>query len=114
MWVPIPQLPLIKERESHASLALQDKYILLYGGCDDDVTFNDFQVLNTEIGVWFEIKDITNIFQNRLSCTITLVENKIYLFGGESEDGGYLNELINLEFSSLKFDSNENLPSLKC
>ena len=73
--MPAIYFPKLLERESHATLGLKDKYIFLYGGGneDEDMIFDDFWVLNTELDVWFEIKNIINKFEKRLSCTLTLV-----------------------------------------
>ena len=52
-WSPIPQFPPINARESHITAAFEDKYILLYGGCKDELIYDDFWVFNTELDVWF-------------------------------------------------------------
>ena len=49
----IAQFPLLKERDSHATVVLKDKYILLYGGSNEDDIYDDLWVFNTELDIWF-------------------------------------------------------------
>ncbi len=61
---------------------LKDKYIFLYGGSNEDDIYDDFWVFNTDLDIWFEIKNITGKMKKRLGCTLTTVRDKIYMFGG--------------------------------
>ena len=68
---------------------LRDKYIFLYGGSNEDEMYEDFWAYNAEQEIWYEIKSINGKMTKRLGCTLTTIKNKIYMFGGETEDEKY-------------------------
>lgn len=52
-WSQIAQFPTLKERESHSTTVLKDKYIFLYGGSNEDEIYDDCWVFNTDLEIWF-------------------------------------------------------------
>ena len=61
---------------------LKDKFIFLYGGSNDEDIYEDFWVFNTEMDIWFEIKNVENRPSKRIGCTINRFEDNLYMFGG--------------------------------
>lgn len=51
--------------------------------------YEDFWAYNAEQEIWYEIKSINGKMTKRLGCTLTTIKNKIYMFGGETEDEKY-------------------------
>lgn len=78
-----------------------DKYLFLYGGCDDEIIYDDYWVFNTDLDIWFEITDIKERFEKRLNSSFSLIGDKIFVFGGQLENENYESSLYLLEFSEL-------------
>lgn len=60
------------------------------------------------------MKHIVGKMKKRLSCSLTQIRNKIYMFGGENEEENYENELYCLTFPDLEFSPKDKLPTMTC
>jgi N-acetylneuraminic acid mutarotase len=82
-WRKIDQVNPIRPRESHVSLTLQQRYILIYGGYSpEETTYDDFWLFDTQKFTWIPINNIQGVLEPRIGSSITSVNKEIYMFGG--------------------------------
>ncbi len=74
---------LIKSRESHSTLVLDNKNILIYGGFDSEGDLHsDFWIFNIEKCTSTQITNIKGTILAKAGCSIHYIDNEIYIYGG--------------------------------
>lgn len=99
----------------------------MYGGCREEEIFDDFNIFDTKKRIWHPLKILGDAFPVLENASLTIVNNQIYLFGGQStlrpiQAGGgtkpsktreiYHNDLYLIELSSLDFENEKHPPVL--
>ena len=56
----------------------------MYGGCDEETVYDEFNLFDIKTNTWYQVHAV-NKFSKRENSTLTLVNNEIYLFGGQTE-----------------------------
>jgi hypothetical protein len=102
----ITEGPTPSARDGHLSSLIYNKYMVIYAGLDDkDEVVNDIFLFDINNNKWIECELEGNIPQNKDGQSCCLVEDIMYLFGGQGpEDDEYSNDLF-----TLTVDINENL-----
>ena len=95
-------------RDGHLSSMIYNKYMVIYAGLNEkDEVADDLYLLDIEKKKWIECEIEGNISSNNDGQSCCLVNDIMYLFGGQGsgddEDDEYSNELY-----TLKFDIDDN------
>jgi hypothetical protein len=62
---------------------LSPRHILIYGGTTPEETMlDDFWLIDLETGLWQQVANIRGVLEPKIGCTMTLVQDSIYVFGG--------------------------------
>lgn len=64
--------------------SLKDNYLLIYGGCDEDTVYEDFNIFDLTTHTWYPVTCLNKI-PKRENSSITCVGNHFYMFGGQSD-----------------------------
>ena len=82
-WDSLIQFMEPKPRKNHATTTIKDDLIFVYGGTNDkDEMLSDYWVYNTKNQLWFPVEPSSKL-SKRIGCTLTTINNEIYMFGGE-------------------------------
>lgn len=79
-----------------------DGKLIVIGGSDGHMSFNDIFVLHLDEAMWYQVK--TDEVHNRLGHTSTQVGSYLFIFGGH-DSSGYTNEIITLNLVNLQWES---------
>ena len=88
-------------RDGHLSAIIYDKYMVIYSGINDkDEVVNDLFLFDFDQKKWIECDLINgNLIENRDGQSCCLVDNTMYLFGGQGPvEDKYSNELFTIKF----------------
>ena len=88
-------------RDGHLSSLIYNKYMVIYSGLDDkDEVAKDIFLFDIDNKKWIDCEIEGNIMQNRDGQSCGLVEDIMYLFGGQGPgDDEYSNDLFMLKFN---------------
>lgn len=87
-------------RGYHTGNVVDDKLIVI-GGSDGHMSFNDIHVLRLDTRTWYQVK--TDEVHNRLGHTSTQVGSYLFVFGGH-DSKGYSNEILTLNLVNLQWE----------
>ncbi len=72
-----------QERESHSTVAYQDRWMVLYGGFNEKASIsNHLYILDTTLQVWEEYP--VAALEIREGHSATLINDLIYFYGGQA------------------------------
>lgn len=87
-------------RGYHTANIVDDKLIVI-GGSDGHMSFNDIHILQLDTKVWYQIK--TDEAHYRLGHTATQVGSYLFVIGGH-DSKGYTNEILSLNLVNLQWE----------
>uniref|UniRef100_V5E466 Uncharacterized protein n=2 Tax=Kalmanozyma brasiliensis (strain GHG001) TaxID=1365824 RepID=V5E466_KALBG len=87
-------------RGYHTSNLVDGKLIVI-GGSDGHMSFNDIHILRLETRTWYQVK--TDEIHNRLGHTATQVGSYLFIFGGH-DSKTYTSELLTLNLVNLQWE----------
>ena len=87
-------------RDGHLSAKIYNKYMIIYAGLNEkDEVINDLYLLDLEKKEWKECELINgNLLESRDGQSLCLVGELVYLFGGQTGENKYGNELFTIKF----------------
>ena len=87
-------------RDGHLSAKIYNKYMIIYAGLNEkDEVINDLYLLDLEKKEWKECELINgNLLESRDGQSLCLVGDLVYLFGGQTGENKYGNELFTIKF----------------
>ncbi|PWN29903.1 galactose oxidase, partial [Jaminaea rosea] len=88
-------------RGYHTGNVVDDKLIVI-GGSDGHMSFNDIHVLRLDTSTWYQIK--TDEVHNRLGHTSTQIGSYLFVFGGH-DSRSYSNEILTLNLVNLQWEA---------
>ncbi|CDS00393.1 hypothetical protein [Sporisorium scitamineum] len=88
-------------RGYHTSNLVDGKLIVI-GGSDGHMSFNDIHILRLDTRTWYQVK--TDEIHNRLGHTATQVGSYLFIFGGH-DSKTYTSELLTLNLVNLQWES---------
>ena len=71
-----------------------------FGGCENELLFNDTWSFNIPTQKWTELQCTGSIPSPRSSHAAVLIDDVMYVFGGNAADGTILGDLTALNLSS--------------
>ncbi|TKY84856.1 hypothetical protein EX895_005936 [Sporisorium graminicola] len=87
-------------RGYHTSNLVDGKLIVI-GGSDGHMSFNDIHILRLDTRTWYQVK--TDEIHNRLGHTATQVGSYLFIFGGH-DSKTYTSELLTLNLVNLQWE----------
>ncbi|KAJ1018887.1 hypothetical protein NDA16_004690 [Ustilago loliicola] len=87
-------------RGYHTSNLVDGKLIVI-GGSDGHMSFNDIHILRLDTQTWYQVK--TDEIHNRLGHTATQVGSYLFIFGGH-DSKTYTSELLTLNLVNLQWE----------
>lgn len=75
--------------------------VFMFGGSDDDVYYNDLWRFDTETKIWHPIETTGALPLPRNSFSLTVVDDDVYMFGGQIKGKFETNDFYRLNLSSL-------------
>ena len=87
-------------RGYHTS-SLVDGKLIVIGGSDGHMSFNDIHILRLDTRTWYQVK--TDEIHNRLGHTATQVGSYLFIFGGH-DSKTYTSELLTLNLVNLQWE----------
>lgn len=81
---------------------LVDGKLIVIGGSDGHMSFNDIHILRLDTKTWYQVK--TDEIHNRLGHTATQVGSYLFVFGGHNSKA-YTSELLTLNLVNLQWES---------
>ncbi|KAF8489448.1 hypothetical protein F5888DRAFT_1929890 [Russula emetica] len=89
-------------RSGHVSVTTENR-IIIFGGTDDQHSYNDTWSFDISTRTWTELQCTGSIPSPRSGHAAVLVDDVMYVFGGFSADKAYLDDLIALHLSTLRW-----------
>ncbi|KAN0065252.1 hypothetical protein ACQY0O_001749 [Thecaphora frezii] len=80
---------------------LVDSKLIVIGGSDGHMSFNDIHILRLDTRTWYQVK--TDEIHNRLGHTATQVGSYLFVFGGH-DSKTYTDELLTLNLVNLQWE----------
>ncbi|SPO26469.1 related to Tip elongation aberrant protein 1 [Ustilago trichophora] len=80
---------------------LVDGKLIVIGGSDGHMSFNDIHILRLDTQTWYQVK--TDEIHNRLGHTATQVGSYLFIFGGH-DSKTYTSELLTLNLVNLQWE----------
>ena len=80
---------------------LVDGKLIVIGGSDGHMSFNDIHILRLDTRTWYQVK--TDEIHNRLGHTATQVGSYLFIFGGH-DSKTYTSELLTLNLVNLQWE----------
>lgn len=77
--------------------------IWIFGGRGEKKLFNDLHVLSTETKTWKRHPSTKSSPEPRAGHSATLVGHTLYIFGGSTHRGKYLNQVVQLDTTTMKW-----------
>ncbi|KAI0280044.1 galactose oxidase, partial [Russula aff. rugulosa BPL654] len=116
LWESYESAPWNKEpppRSGHVSVATEDR-IIIFGGTDDQHCYNDTWSFDISTRTWAELQCTGSIPSPRSGHAAVHVDGFIYVFGGFSADKTYLDDLMALQLSTLRWFNFHNVGPSPC
>ncbi|EAS07283.2 kelch motif protein (macronuclear) [Tetrahymena thermophila SB210] len=100
-------------REGHASAVLQDRYLVIIGGFNSEIEqiYQDVYVIDTKNKTSKNIGTIR--MPVRESQSVCVIDDNIYLFGGQGYNEEYYNDLHRLKIENIKKNPSLNVEEIK-
>jgi N-acetylneuraminic acid mutarotase len=103
------QMPTMNEKRSSFAAALHDKYIYVFGGHNGRTELSSIERFDIPNNKWDVLNSKMNMKRNGHAAVT--VGDKIYIIGGEDENGNNLNSMDIFDISSNTFQQ-ENIPNI--
>eukprot|EP00742_Colponemidia_sp_Colp-10_P007607 GILJ01008199.1.p1 GENE.GILJ01008199.1~~GILJ01008199.1.p1 ORF type:complete len:1333 (-),score=224.94 GILJ01008199.1:1192-5190(-) len=90
------------EREGHTATVLRKKWMIIFGGCDQDTQFGDIWMCNLDTLLWNELQWEGIPPSPRDSHSAVAITNRIFIFGGQATET-FFQEVFALSFDDSAF-----------
>jgi N-acetylneuraminic acid mutarotase len=110
-WLEISQTNLPPARNSHTAVALGSKMYVLFGQDSSGNFFEDMWSYDPNNNIWDEITPEGPRPKARASHSAVVIDDAIYVLGGEDENGSILNDLWRYEPNSNRWEQRAALPA---
>jgi N-acetylneuraminic acid mutarotase len=110
-WLEIPQTNPPPARYAHAAVAWNGKMYVFFGQGSSGNFFEDMWSYDPNNNIWNEITPEGPRPKARASHSAVVIDDAIYVFGGETEDWTFSNELFKYDPNSNRWEQKAAMPA---